>query len=296
MNNIIINAELKAFIPSLNSDEFKQLEENILVNGCRDPLVVNQDDVLVDGHNRYEICTKHKINFEVVQRYFDDLDSTKEWMILNQFGRRNLEPFARAELAEKLGEIYSKQGKLNQKHSQGAGIKGLEISTNLNSPINTREEVAKIAGVSTNTIAKAKKITELATDEVKEQLRAGKTTINKVYNDVTGKNKKHEDISEADLYAVSPSEQLEIDALKKAQETEYDNWLVSHDNKDLLDRLTAKEQMNGILRVENDGLQFRTHDTNKRLKAALAKIDKQDKHIKELERELAIAQGTRLAA
>ena len=46
------------------------LEENILQNGCRDSLVL-WGDILVDGHNRYEICTKHNIPFSTIEKQFD---------------------------------------------------------------------------------------------------------------------------------------------------------------------------------------------------------------------------------
>lgn len=40
-------------------------------------------------------------------------------------------------------------------------------------PINTRQEVAKLAGVSDNTIAKVEKIEEKATPEVKAAVKSG---------------------------------------------------------------------------------------------------------------------------
>jgi hypothetical protein len=51
-------------------------------------------------------------------------------------------------------------------------------------PIDTRAEVAKIAGVSDNTIARVEKIVQKAPEEVKEKLRRGDLTINKVYNEI----------------------------------------------------------------------------------------------------------------
>jgi hypothetical protein len=36
-----------------------------VIEGCRDALVLW--DVLVDGHNRYGICTKHGIAFKTIQ-------------------------------------------------------------------------------------------------------------------------------------------------------------------------------------------------------------------------------------
>ena len=104
--NILILDELKSFIPPLLDTEFEQLKINLLANGCKDPLllwettqdVVSQgraDEsvyVLIDGHNRYRICTEYGINFNTQLLAFDNISKVKEHMIDLQLGRRNLNP------------------------------------------------------------------------------------------------------------------------------------------------------------------------------------------------------------
>lgn len=90
---IVILEELADFIVPLNKEEKEQLEQNIVLEGCRDPLTLweNKDSmVLVDGHNRYNICKKNNIEYSVQIKDFQDLEEVKEWMINNQLGRRNL--------------------------------------------------------------------------------------------------------------------------------------------------------------------------------------------------------------
>ena len=58
-----IDPEFKALIPPLTPDERAGLEASILTEGCRDALIV-WGDILIDGHNRYEICTKHNIPYK----------------------------------------------------------------------------------------------------------------------------------------------------------------------------------------------------------------------------------------
>ncbi|GAI72846.1 unnamed protein product, partial [marine sediment metagenome] len=55
------------------------------------------------------------------------------------------------------------------------------VLENSPTPINTRVEVAKIARVSDNTIAKVKAIEEKATPKQKAKLVTGEATINQVY-------------------------------------------------------------------------------------------------------------------
>jgi len=90
---ITIDPEFKALIPPLAADELRQLEENILRDGCRDPLVL-WGGILIDGHNRHEICTKHSLPFETTTMVFQSRDDVMDWMDANQLGRRNLTPDA----------------------------------------------------------------------------------------------------------------------------------------------------------------------------------------------------------
>ncbi len=104
---IIILDELRDLIPPLQDDELNQLEKNILTEGCREALLIWQTTsnvldatstqtsavyILVDGHNRYGICLKHKLNFKIHLISFDSLKEVRDYMIDNQLGRRNLIP------------------------------------------------------------------------------------------------------------------------------------------------------------------------------------------------------------
>lgn len=102
--NIIILDELKRFIPPLLDTEYEQLKLNLVTNGCKDPLLlwettlsdINQgitDEIayiLIDGHNRFQICTELGINFNIQLLAFDSIAKVKEHMIDLQLGRRNL--------------------------------------------------------------------------------------------------------------------------------------------------------------------------------------------------------------
>lgn len=91
--NITILPELQKLIPPLADEEYEQLKQNMLANGCREPITLwrhNEQSVLIDGHNRYRICQEHNISFEFIFYDFDSLDQAKDWMLANQLGRRNL--------------------------------------------------------------------------------------------------------------------------------------------------------------------------------------------------------------
>jgi N6-adenosine-specific RNA methylase IME4 len=109
-------------------------------------------------------------------------------MILNQFGRRNLSNYQRSVLALQLEEVFSVKAKENQKLSEG---KGIQKSEDLKKPeLVAIKEVAKVANVSHDTIAKVKKIEAVATPEVKAQLSTGELSINQAYQEIKKEEKK----------------------------------------------------------------------------------------------------------
>lgn len=96
MDEITIDPEFKALIPPLSPEERQQLELNLVESGgARDALVVWPHDgrlILLDGHNRYEICTALGLDFTTWEMDFDSREEASDWIDRNQLGRRNLSP------------------------------------------------------------------------------------------------------------------------------------------------------------------------------------------------------------
>ena len=81
--------EFKHLIRPLRRTEYMQLEQNIMADGCRDPIVV-WNDTIIDGHNRYEICVRHNIQFDTKEMEFECREAAIAWICANQLGRRNI--------------------------------------------------------------------------------------------------------------------------------------------------------------------------------------------------------------
>ena len=92
MPEIIIDEEFRNLLPALDGETYAWLEDNIQQNGCWAPLVL-WNGILIDGHHRYEICTKHDIPFKTIDMEFDSRDEVKIWIITTQIARRNMTPF-----------------------------------------------------------------------------------------------------------------------------------------------------------------------------------------------------------
>ena len=157
---LIIDREYKELIPPLTPEERAGLETSLIAEGCRDALVV-WNGVIIDGHNRYEICKEHGIEFKTIEKSFSDKDAAKVWIIENQFSRRNLPPYVRGELMLKLKPLIAAKAKENQQVFKGNQY----VATPQNSAtkqIETRKELSKLAGVSHGTISRIEKIVEKA--------------------------------------------------------------------------------------------------------------------------------------
>lgn len=200
MIDLRIDKEFQSLIPPLKPEERSGLEADIKTDGCLDPLKV-WNGVIIDGHNRYDICKKNEIAFTTTDLSFNSRDDAIIWIIRNQFHRHNLNAYQQSVLALILKPLLSKKAKKNQSRSKGRGKKGLENSTDL---IDTREEVAKAAGVSSNTIAKVEKIEKEATPEQKEKLVSGEVSINHVAKQIRKKERREEIIRQAQASELDP--------------------------------------------------------------------------------------------
>jgi hypothetical protein len=89
--DIRIDPEFASLIPALSDDEFRQFLASILAEGCRDPLIVWQEEnILLDGHNRIAICREHERPYTVVLRSFPSREAAREFILHTQLGRRNI--------------------------------------------------------------------------------------------------------------------------------------------------------------------------------------------------------------
>ena len=201
--NITINEELLQYIDPLTANEYAALERSLLTDGCREALVL-WGDVLIDGHNRYEICRKHGIEFKTVQHpSLNSLEDVMLWMIDNQLGRRSVTDFQRGVLALRKRDIISARVKQEmdanleaRQASDTAHGAATSDTTSQDQPateasasagagaeptassIKTREDIARVAGISSNTISQIEKIRKTAAPELVEAVRIGTISIN----------------------------------------------------------------------------------------------------------------------
>ena len=191
---ILILPELRDLIPALAEDESKQLEENLLSYGIKDPISVwetnaynvlesledqspsrelfggFEDDsivyILFDGHNRHRIALENGLDFKVNKMSFNTLSDVKDYMINYQLGRRNL-------TAEQVSYLRGLKYNELKKVSKGKSVK---------EKINVADSLAEEFGVSDRTIKRdgefAEGMDKLGPD-LKKDVLSGKTKMAK---------------------------------------------------------------------------------------------------------------------
>jgi protein gp37 len=156
MTKFSISAELESFLPSTTEDERKALRQSLAAEGCLQPLTVwTEEQVLVDGHNRYRICVDEGIPFTVTERSFPNLGAVKEWMLLQQLCRRNLSDNHRRWC---LGQLYERRkGEKGNKTGANQHTKGSEVSPQNGDKPKGRvvDQVAAETGTSKNTVERS---------------------------------------------------------------------------------------------------------------------------------------------
>ena len=183
IKELTVLPELKNLIFPLTEVEYENLEASILENGVEVPVDIwiptektageNKDiigkNIVVDGHNRNDICIKHNLSVpDVKEREFNSIEEVKLWMIRKQLGRRNLSDINRTYF---IGLLYNQvkidKGKYNRKETTG---------------VDSAKTIAEQTGSSVRTVSNA---SEFATGmqklvpELKDHILGGKEKVSK---------------------------------------------------------------------------------------------------------------------
>ena len=182
------NPEYEKLLPKMSEEEFAELKASIQREGQHYPIVANEDLDVLDGHHRFRACVELGIEPDFEVRKFEDKLLEKKFVIEANLRRRHLTKFQLVELGVPLLEI---EKAIAKKHQVTGGKIGRNIQLGL-APSDAKPvfkgkataAVAKKIGVSTRTFERGKKIIEKASEENKQKLREGKTSITKVYSEV----------------------------------------------------------------------------------------------------------------
>ena len=177
--------EMAELLPPLTGEQLAALEADILKNGCYSPVIVNEDMVVIDGHNRQRLCEQHGLPYQMAVFSFESMLEAKQWALDTQKGRRNLDKWELGKIALRLKPDIEARAKANQ--SAAGGDKSNQGALFVNSQkalpaVNTTQELADAVGIGHQTMSRVMQIDEHAPAAVKEALDSGDLSINQGYN------------------------------------------------------------------------------------------------------------------
>ena len=173
--------EMAELLPPLTGEQLAALEADILKNGCYSPVIVNEDMVVIDGHNRQRLCEQHGLPYQMTVFSFESMLEAKQWALDTQKGRRNLDKWELGKIALRLKPDIEARAKENM------GTR-TDLLTTLSEgqppapPVNTRKELADTVGIGEVTMGKVMQIDEHAPAAIREALDSGDLSINQGYN------------------------------------------------------------------------------------------------------------------
>lgn len=164
---IIVDEEIKDRLNPLTEVEYENLKQSLIKEGCRDSLIL-WGDILIDGHNRYEICKAFDVEYTTIKKHFNTKKDVLKWIDTNQLSRRNLTD-------EQRTILYGRISKINKQ------LDVEKISTS-----NSQKKSAKELGVSVKTLYNAEKyvdaienIKHVIGKETTDDILSGKINISK---------------------------------------------------------------------------------------------------------------------
>ncbi len=215
MKELKLDPEFENLIPDATKEEWELLEGSLLSDGCHTPLVIWRG-VLIDGHRRYKLCTKHKINFQTRVLEVKTREEAIQWSITNQLSRRNL---SAERISYLRGKYYNTEKLAPHRPEKGAHNAHLNLppknQAKTEKASKTAEKIAKENNVNPTTVrrdAEFARAVEILTETiglgVKSEILGGNSPLSKkdviaisklpadkqaaAYNDIKSPKKKDE--------------------------------------------------------------------------------------------------------
>jgi len=104
-----------AYFDDMHGEDYEDLKRSILDHGIIEPIVINQNNVIICGHQRYRACQDLRIeDIPVVVREVKDDDEHETLLIEENLRRRQLSTSSMARAIKRLYEIKGIDGKGGQ--------------------------------------------------------------------------------------------------------------------------------------------------------------------------------------
>lgn len=250
MKPLTVNPEYRSLVPRPTKQEYKALEADIVEKmEATESIIINQHDVILDGHTRYEICLKHGLFYRTEVREFDSELDEKIFVVDVNLKRRHLTDMQKIILSKPLEDLIAEKAKRQQGTRTDLTFSSKEEKV---APIDTAKEVAKQIGVSKSTYERGKKIRDEGTPEEIQEAASKPKQITRVANKIKKRQKLEEAHAKGsppmpegvyDIIYADPAWKYDSDA---SQRGKADNHYSTMTTKDIAD-LDVSSAENAIL-------------------------------------------------
>jgi len=183
VDTIRINPEYVELVPAQTEEEYTRLKESIADVQLYEPIVINQNKTLLDGHHRLKAVKELGWKqIPVERKHFESKIDEEIYVIETNVIRRHLNQYQKTLMALKLGPLYEEQNK----QRQNAGI---NLPPNLEEGLKpwereTDARAAKAVGLGKTTYQNAKYVLENATVNQIDKFKQGKKRAGSLYREI----------------------------------------------------------------------------------------------------------------
>ena len=186
---IRVDEEFRDLVPPLSDAERAGLEADIVRDGRATVALTVWGDVLLDGHNRFAICTAHALPFttQAAPDWIATRDDAKLWILQTSLNRRNLDALTRIDLVRRMEPLLAARAKAKQAAQGECGAEGgrgraketlgKNSSQGFGRAPRARDQAAAAADVSHPTYTAGKAVLTLGTPELIAAVRKSDIAI-----------------------------------------------------------------------------------------------------------------------
>jgi len=175
-----VKKELAELWPPLPPDELEELKKSIAERGLLEPIVVNENSEVIEGHQRLLAwISLGKTEPPAIRRVNTGGDLAKEIALSVEYNARRRH-LVKSELALIVAEAFKKIEEI----SSSKAFPGNAINTSNSETDLEKESITKVAekvGISRPTLSKALKVVEKGTPEVQRAVEKGELSVKRAY-------------------------------------------------------------------------------------------------------------------
>lgn len=172
--------EYARLFPMLDEQALQELADDIEKNGLRTPIVIDEDEMILDGRNRAAACVIAGVT-PVYEPFVGTDEQKLAFVISANIHRRHLDSSQRAVVAAKLKPIFEAQAAKRQKATQAkAGSKVGKAPENLPEPSSkgdARDKAGQAMNVSGKSVDMAAKVIAKAVPEITQAVERGEVAV-----------------------------------------------------------------------------------------------------------------------